>query len=169
MVGAWWSSQEGLQASSPCVWSWVPFGPSVPTPGNLFLLPAAGVFAKLVDQPPAIHPLQYLPFVVVPGCGQGWSDVPRWGAAWTADALPHCPVSLAGSSLRMTHFLQLSSSSLLQGVAVSAPSWHSGLEGVHSPWGYPWFFVSYGSVLGLIMKPRDFRVGRDFSDRSGGN
>lgn len=76
MVGAWWSSQEGLQASSPCVWSWVLFGPSVPTPGNLFLLPAAGVLAELVDQPPAIHSLQDLPFVVVPGCGQGWSDGP---------------------------------------------------------------------------------------------
>lgn len=41
--------------------------PLIPTLYNLVFLPAAGVLAKLVDEPPAINPLQDLPFVVVPG------------------------------------------------------------------------------------------------------
>lgn len=63
-------------------------GPSVPTPDDLFLLPAAGVLAELVDQPPAVHPLQDLPLVIVPG-GGGWSEGLRQEGQFPQVTCPH--------------------------------------------------------------------------------
>lgn len=65
-VRAWtarWSSQ-GLHFTSSMVVGLV--CPSVPVSHHLLLLPAAGVPAELVDKPPAVHPLENLPLVVVP-------------------------------------------------------------------------------------------------------
>lgn len=88
-------------------------GPSVPTPDKLFLLPAAGVFAKFVDESPAVHPLQDLPFVVVPGW-TGAVRVPEAGTPWAAHALHLAPFPsgdlshwLSTTNPHLPYFLEL--------------------------------------------------------------
>lgn len=93
--GSWPAVLAGARAFVPG-----PPGPSVLTPDDLLLLPAAGVFAELVDEPPAVHPLQDVPLVVVPvrtrgseaPCAPGTPPglaVPR--ATWPSGLRPHRP------------------------------------------------------------------------------
>lgn len=64
-----------------------PPGPSVLAPDDLLLLPAAGVFAELVDEPPAVHPLQNIPLVIVPARTRG-SEAPAPPASPSGLAVP---------------------------------------------------------------------------------
>lgn len=80
--GSWPAVLAGARAFVPG-----PPGPSVLTPDDLLLLPAAGVFAELVDEPPAVHPLQDVPLVVVPVRTHG-SEAP---CAPGTPARPGCP------------------------------------------------------------------------------
>ena len=102
-VRAWmarWSSQE-LHFTSSVVAGLV--RPSVPVSHHLLLLPAAGVPAELVDEPPAIHPLKDLPLVVVPE-GDGWSEVPGRGRPAQCPQVT-CPLGSGPGEMGLNHVL----------------------------------------------------------------
>lgn len=57
-----WQEVSVLNGSSGSWWWWLRSHGHA----HLINLPATGVFPKLVDEPPAVHPLQNLPLVIIP-------------------------------------------------------------------------------------------------------